>query len=88
MVADSTGVPVIRSLSSEASALGAGMTAAVGAGWYADFTQATRSMTRIAEQIDPSPANFSTWQQLAHRQAKVHERMSAMIDSQNRSSGS
>ncbi|PII39475.1 hypothetical protein T190_04270 [Sinorhizobium meliloti CCBAU 01290] len=37
MVADASGLPVIRSLSNEASALGAGMSAAVGAGWYGHF---------------------------------------------------
>ncbi|MDX8438950.1 FGGY-family carbohydrate kinase [Mesorhizobium australafricanum] len=56
--ADSTGLSVIRSLSNEASALGAGMCAAVGAGWYQSFASATCSMTRIAEQIDPSPRSF------------------------------
>ncbi|PSJ59532.1 xylulokinase [Kumtagia ephedrae] len=75
MVADSTGLPVIRSLSNEASALGAGMCAAVGAGWHADFAAATRAMTRIAEQVDPSPAAFADWQALSARQARVYEGM-------------
>jgi xylulokinase len=75
MVADSTGLPVIRSLSNEASALGAGMCAAVGARWHADFAAATREMTRIAEQIDPSPEAFPEWQALSARQAKVYEGM-------------
>jgi len=72
MIADSTGLPVIRGLSSEASALGAGMTAAVGAGWYGDFTSAAAGMTRIAEQIDPAPSNFAAWRALSLRQAKVY----------------
>lgn len=72
MIADSTGLPVIRGLSSEASALGAGMTAAVGAGWYADFPDAAAGMTRIAEQIDPVPGNFPAWRELSARQAKVY----------------
>ena len=75
MVADSTGLPVIRSLSNEASALGAGMCAAVGAGWHADFAAATREMTRIAEQVDPSLKAFPEWQALSARQAKVYEGM-------------
>lgn len=77
MIADSTGLPVVRSLSNEASALGAGMCAAVGVGWHADFPSATRAMTRIAEQIDPSPAAAPEWQALSERQAKVYEGMKA-----------
>ncbi len=78
MVADSTGLPVIRGLSSEASALGAGITAAVGAGWYEGFDTATAGMTRIAEQIDPSSADFAAWQDLSRRQSKVYEAMAAI----------
>jgi xylulokinase len=72
MIADSTGLPVIRGLSSEASALGAGMTAAVGAGWYGDFAAAAAGMTRIAGQVDPDPATSQAWQELSLRQAKVY----------------
>lgn len=77
MIADSTGLPVIRGLSSEASALGAGMTAAVGAGWYGNFPAAAAGMARIAEQIDPSPANLPTWQELSQRQARVYQGLGA-----------
>ncbi len=75
MVADSTGLPVVRGLSNEASALGAGMCAAVGARWHQDFSAATRGMTRVAEQVDPHPANAEAWQKLSRRQAKVYEGM-------------
>jgi xylulokinase len=78
MVADATGLPAIRGLSSEASALGAGITAAVGAGWYAGFDAATAGMTRIAEQIDPSPADVAAWRELSGRQSKVYEAMAAI----------
>jgi xylulokinase len=71
MIANATGLPVIRGLSSEASALGAGMTAAVGSGWYADFASATAGMTGIAEQIDPSPADRPAWQALS----RLHDRI-------------
>jgi xylulokinase len=73
MIADSTGLPVIRSLSNEASALGAGMCAAVGAGWHPDFNAATRAMTRTAEQIDPSPEAIPAWQELSAKQARLYE---------------
>ena len=77
MIADSTGVPVIRSLSNEASALGAGMSAAVGAGWYADFASASASMSRIAEQLDPDASQFEEWQALSLRQAQVYQASTA-----------
>jgi xylulokinase len=73
MLADSTGLPVVSSLSDEASALGAGMAAAVGAGWHADFTAATAAMTRTAGQLDPDPAAYPAWQALSRRQAKLYE---------------
>lgn len=78
MIADSTGLPVIRGLSSEASALGAGMTAAVGAGWYDDFAAVTAGMTRIAERVEPETADRDRWQALSRRQAKVYEGFGAV----------
>lgn len=72
MIADSTGLPVIRSLSNEASALGAGISAAVGAGWYDGFDSATRAMTHVAEQVAPDPAERAAWDALSARQEKVY----------------
>ncbi|ABC92889.1 MULTISPECIES: xylulokinase [Rhizobium] len=72
MVADSTGLPVIRSLSNEASALGAGMSAAVGAGWYSGFHAAADAMSRLAEQVDPDLTKNHAWAELSHRQANVY----------------
>lgn len=72
MVADATGLPVIRSLSNEASALGAGISAAVGAGWYPDFRAAAAAMTRIAERVEPDPAAHPAWQSLSRRQESVY----------------
>jgi xylulokinase len=66
-------LPVVSSLSDEASALGAGMAAAVGAGWHADFAAATAAMTRTAGQLDPDPAAYPAWQALSRRQAKLYE---------------
>ena len=72
MIADATGLPVIRSLSNEASALGAGISAAVGAGWFAGFQEAVNAMTRTAGRIDPDPASRATWDALSQRQAQVY----------------
>ncbi len=72
MIADSSGLPVVRSLSNEASALGAGMSAAVGAGWHADFRAAARAMTQVAEQVDPRPELAGAWHALSDRQRQIY----------------
>ncbi len=72
MVADASGLPVIRSLSNEASALGAGISAAVGHGWYQDFAMATEAMTRLSAQVDPDPNLHDDWQALSARQKQLY----------------
>ncbi len=51
IIADVTGRPVYRADAPEASALGAGILAAAGLGWYPDVLSAAQAMTRI--QPDP-----------------------------------
>jgi len=72
MIADATGLPVIRSLSNEASALGAGISAAVGAGWVAGFQDGVNAMTRTAGRVEPNPAMRPAWAALSQRQAQVY----------------
>lgn len=72
MVADSTGLPVIQSRSNEASALGAGILAAMGAGWFNTFPDAVAGMTRIAESRQPDLAQAGLWAALARRQAAAY----------------
>ncbi len=72
MVADSTGLPVIRSQSGEASALGAGILAAIGAGWFDSFEAALASMTRVTDTIPPNADDASAWAALAQRQAAAY----------------
>lgn len=73
MIADSTGLPVIRSHSNEASALGAGISAAVGAGWKPDFKSALAAMSRVAGRIEPDEESRAAWQVLSKRQAAIYE---------------
>lgn len=56
IIADITDRPVIRATTQEASSLGAGVAAAVGAGWYADFVSAAQVMTQDGETFLPNPA--------------------------------
>ncbi len=53
IMADVTGIPVVQSTTNEATCLGAGILAAVGAGWYADVQQAADAMTGMAEMLCP-----------------------------------
>jgi len=72
MIADATGLPAQRSLSNEASSLGAAISAAVGAGWYSSFEEAANEMTNEAETFEPNPAVAEQWEALSERQRRVY----------------
>lgn len=72
MLADATGLPVERSLTVEASALGAGIVAAVGAGWFADFSTAASAMTAIDRTVTPRPEYAAQWNALCERQQRIY----------------
>jgi xylulokinase len=55
ILADVTGVPIVRSTTTEATCLGAGILAAAAVGWYSDVTQAAEHMTGAAERFEPVP---------------------------------
>lgn len=71
MVADSTGIPIQKGQSAEASSLGAAICAAVGIGWFDSFGQAADAMTSVAETITPDPSTREAWDALSRRQAEV-----------------
>ena len=73
MIADATGLPVERSATVEASALGAGIVAAAGAGWFADFSEAARRMTRIDGTIEPQAGHSGAWADLCARQGSIYD---------------
>ena len=72
MFADATGLPLTKSESLEASALGAGMSAAVGVGWFGGFDEAAAAMSRDGETIRPDPARAADWARLSERQSKAY----------------
>lgn len=51
--AEMFGIPAAVMEEKDTSALGAAMTAAVGAGWYADFGEAAGDLCKIKERIEP-----------------------------------
>jgi len=67
MVADACGLPLIKSRTIEASALGAGISAAVGAGWYDSFEDAAAAMVGDGLSMQPNAATKSGWRTLGQR---------------------
>jgi len=82
IMADVTGVPVVRTTTTEATCLGAALLAAAAVGWHKDAASAANAMTEIAERFEPDPETqaiysplynevyqplFPTLQKLTHR---------------------
>jgi xylulokinase len=64
MLADSTGKDVAISETVEASALGAAMIAAYGAGWFASFGEAAAAMSGKTTIVKPDPTVRQIWDDL------------------------
>jgi xylulokinase len=65
IIADATGTPVHRSSTIEASALGAGIAAAVGAGWFSNAGHGAAAMAgSVAEAAMPDPARSARYAEL------------------------
>lgn len=64
ILADVTGVPVVRSLTTEATCLGAAILAAAAAGWYHDGQAAAAAMSGCGARFEPNPATQAIYQQL------------------------
>ncbi|MBW7885156.1 MAG: xylulose kinase, partial [Caldilineaceae bacterium] len=64
IMADVTGVPVLRSTTTEATCLGAGVLAAAAAGWYADARAAADAMTQTAGSYVPCAENQAQYERL------------------------
>jgi len=64
MLADASGKPVHVSTTIEASALGAGMIAATGAGWFDSITAAAQAMAGTTTPVTPDPSKQPTYQAL------------------------
>jgi xylulokinase len=73
MIADATGVEVVRCHSNQASSLGAAITAAVGAGWFASFNEACAAMVHTGQTWKPDVATRDLWSALSQRQERIYE---------------
>jgi sugar (pentulose or hexulose) kinase len=64
IIADVTGKDVYVPMTTEASALGAAIAAAVSVGWYQSFAEAAEGMTRIKKRITPDIQNHKKYKRL------------------------
>jgi sugar (pentulose or hexulose) kinase len=71
ILADITGKNICLPQNTEASGLGAGIAAAVGAGWYPTFKQAAQAMTGVEKTIKPDRQNHEKYR----RQFAVYKKI-------------
>lgn len=64
IMADVTGVPIVRSTTTEATCLGAGILAATAVGWYTNVYRAATAMTDTADRFTPNPETRQIYNRL------------------------
>jgi sugar (pentulose or hexulose) kinase len=81
LTADVFGIPTAKPHLYETSGLGAAVVAAVGLGFYSDFTSAVKAMTRVAEVFEPNSANHTLYDAL-YRDVykKMYQRLRPLYD--------
>lgn len=57
MIADVTGIPIVRLNQADICAVGAGMIAALGIGWFDSYESAAKTMTKVEYLYRPKKAN-------------------------------
>ena len=72
MLADAAGKPVLVSQTVEASALGAGMIAAFGAGWYGSISEAAEAMSGSTTRFEPDGSKYDRYRQLLNIYRKLY----------------
>jgi sugar (pentulose or hexulose) kinase len=65
--------PIHLTRESESCALGSAMAAAVGAGIFPSFDEASRAMVKIERTIEPKPANAAVYDDLFARYVRTYE---------------
>jgi xylulokinase len=77
ILADANNRPVRRSTTVEASSLGAGIAAAVGAGWFANFQDAAGSMAgEVTRVFEPDQASAARYRELLGLQQELWPKLS------------
>jgi xylulokinase len=72
ILADVTGKNICLPQNTEASGLGAGIAAAVGAGWHPTFKAAAQAMTGMEKTIKPDPQNHQKYQRRFAAYKKIY----------------
>jgi sugar (pentulose or hexulose) kinase len=72
ILADVTGKDICIPKNTEASALGAAIAAAVGAGWYRTFGEAGKEMTGIKKEIKPDRQNHKEYLELFRYYGRIY----------------
>jgi xylulokinase len=75
IIADACGKRVMNTASEEASSLGAGISAAVAAGWFSSFKEAAETMTRVTEITNPEPQNVERYEELLAKYREIYPRI-------------
>jgi xylulokinase len=77
--ADITGRNICLPVNTEASCLGAGIAAAVGAGWYGTFEQAADNMTGVRETIKPDLENYNNYRRIYRLYKKIYPALRKVV---------
>lgn len=80
MLADVTGLPVVRSKISEATALGAAAAAATGAGAFATLAEAGRAWSDLSPPLLPNPAHLALYDEAHARWAQAYAAQLALVE--------
>jgi D-xylulose kinase len=75
ILADITGKTICLPENKEASALGAGIAAAVGAGWYSSFKEAAKKMTGRERLLNPDTRNYQVYQNIFKTYRNMYHRL-------------
>ena len=83
ILADITGKNICLPKNTEASALGAAIAAAVGAGWHSSFQEAANAMTGIRKKIKPDLNNHRKYQELFPIYRRLYPCLKSATDRRN-----
>ena len=72
IIADISGTKIVRMVSDEASSLGAGITAAVAAGWFRSFEDAANNMVRPDRVIQPNSGFSDQYRELLLKYRQIY----------------
>lgn len=79
LYADATGLPVMAGRTIDASAVGAAMTAGVGAGLFASFAEAARAMSSLEPATLPDRRELPKYRELSELQGEVYHSNAAVF---------